>query len=196
LLSTAPERSDGPEIFSSGFTRLRPGRGIQPTVRAAWIGSTGAEEEERTRTQNYLLQLAMRDPDDQTLLDKACTMAKAHPPVEMEWEGGALMADVTCAAWRENIRPFIGLPIFFDKPIDAAHPAGRASCRDSPSGPDSRREIDRKQRSRGEECPPRPFEDSHQREPVWLELSYTAIAQTGVLYGPGPAVPLAQARIQ
>jgi hypothetical protein len=72
---------------------LRDFLATQPTVRAAWIVSTGASEGERVRSQNYLLQLLMRDPEDDNLLEKARTMAKALTPVEMEWESGAIMAD-------------------------------------------------------------------------------------------------------
>lgn len=72
---------------------LRDFLATQPTVRAAWIVSTGASEEERAGSQRYLVQLLMRDPEDQSLLQKVSTIAKALTPVEMEWESAVIMAD-------------------------------------------------------------------------------------------------------
>lgn len=95
-LPTEPQEIVGFDLAGDPAQHLGPLRDFlatQPTVRAAWIVSTGASDEERARSQNYLLQLLMRDPEDDSLLVKVRTMAKALTPVEMEWESGAIMAD-------------------------------------------------------------------------------------------------------
>jgi hypothetical protein len=60
----------------------------QTNVRAAWI-SAHTEGDRIT----YQIGLVMRDPEDNSLLDKVCNMAKALTPVEMEWNSAVLMAD-------------------------------------------------------------------------------------------------------
>ncbi len=65
----------------------------QPTVRAAWIVSPKSDAAKASLSCAYELHLVMRDPEDNSLLQKVCTMAKALTPVEMEWTSALMMAD-------------------------------------------------------------------------------------------------------
>jgi len=66
----------------------------QPTVRAAWILSPETSPAPvASGSRAYEIHLVMRDPEDNSLLEKVCTMAKALTPVEMEWQTAVMMAD-------------------------------------------------------------------------------------------------------
>ncbi len=65
----------------------------QPTVRAAWIFGQEPEAPLPAGYRSYEVGLVMKDPEDNTLLEKVGTMAKALTPVEMEWTTGVMMAD-------------------------------------------------------------------------------------------------------
>ncbi|HEX8078104.1 MAG TPA: hypothetical protein VF511_09840 [Chthoniobacterales bacterium] len=65
----------------------------QPTVRAAWILSPKSTSAKTTRSRAYELHLVMRDPEDNSLLEKVRIMAKALTPIEMEWQSAVMLAD-------------------------------------------------------------------------------------------------------
>ena len=65
----------------------------QANVRGAWIAMAEREVSAPPGTTSYLLQLLMRDPEDDSLLEKVGTMAKALTPVEMEWTSAIIAAD-------------------------------------------------------------------------------------------------------
>lgn len=75
-----PERYFGP---------LRDFLHTQPEVRAAWIIS----RQDGNTAPVYEVALAMREPEDDTLLKKVRTMAKALTPVEMDWTSSLLLLD-------------------------------------------------------------------------------------------------------
>ncbi|MGI9086563.1 MAG: enhanced serine sensitivity protein SseB C-terminal domain-containing protein [Chthoniobacterales bacterium] len=64
-----------------------------PSVRAAWVLTRRDPAAKDQNKENYEIELLMRDPDDDSLLDKVITIAKAVTPVEMEWTAGVMMAD-------------------------------------------------------------------------------------------------------
>lgn len=61
----------------------------QPEVQTAWIAARQGENAALV----YEVALVMRDPEDDSLLEKVSTMAKALTPVEMNWTSSILMAD-------------------------------------------------------------------------------------------------------
>lgn len=65
----------------------------QPGVRAAWIFDAQPESPLPPGHRAYDVALLMQEPEDDSLLEEATTIAKAVTPVEMEWSAMALMAD-------------------------------------------------------------------------------------------------------
>src|SRR5471030_2025466 len=65
----------------------------QPNVRAAWILTRAPAAPLPGGSSPYEIELLLRNPEDNSLLDKVGTMAKALTPVEMEWATGVMMAD-------------------------------------------------------------------------------------------------------
>lgn len=72
---------------------LREFLGQQPTVRAAWIFGDRSAPSLPADHYSYEIGLLMQDPEDESLLAKVVTMAKALTPVEMNWTSSLLMAD-------------------------------------------------------------------------------------------------------
>ena len=65
----------------------------QPTVRAAWVFVGKPTASARPGEMAYEIGLVMTDPEDNTLLGKVETMAKALTPVEIEWSSMVMMAE-------------------------------------------------------------------------------------------------------
>lgn len=65
----------------------------QPNVRAAWIAMMEPEAPLAPGGASYVFHLLMRDPEDDSLLEKVRTMAKALTPLGMEWTSAMLLGD-------------------------------------------------------------------------------------------------------
>jgi len=81
------------EDFLRFLGPLRDFLSTQTNVRAVWIFEREAATPLPEGHHAYDISLAMRDPEDGSLLVKVGTMAKALSPVEMDWTPMAVMAD-------------------------------------------------------------------------------------------------------
>ncbi len=65
----------------------------KPTVRAAWVFGHEPDSPLPDGHESYEVGLVMEDPEDESLLEQVCVIAKAVTPVEMEWTTAVMMAE-------------------------------------------------------------------------------------------------------